>query len=71
MEQYLLDFLESVAQGQYGRTRIQQLHIMRFVDKASPQDIQELDELYWDWTSILATQEDWDMESLEKTVIGK
>lgn len=71
MDQYLLDFLESVTRGQYGKTGIQQLHIMRFVDRASPSDIEELDEMYWDWTSILATEEDWDMAELERIVIAK
>lgn len=71
MEQYLLDFLEKVAIGEYGKTRITQLHIMRFVDSSSPQAIEQLDELYWDWTSILATEEDWEMASLEKIIIGK
>ncbi len=71
MEQYLLDFLEQVATGTYGGTRIQQLSIMRFIDSASPQKIQELDDLYWDWTSILATPDDWNMAELEKIILEK
>lgn len=70
MEKYLMDFFDEVVAGKYGKTTITKLHVAQFVEKAAPQDVEQVDELYWEWTSILAEPEDIDMGELTKIVFA-
>lgn len=69
MEKYLIDFLERVVQGEYGATKIRTDHIIKFANSANKDRVESLDDLYWEWTSIISTDEDRDMAELEKIIL--
>lgn len=65
MEKYLLDFFDDIVAGKYGRTRITRAQVARFVDAAQPEDIDAVEDFYWEWTSVLCEPGDIEMPELE------
>lgn len=65
-----MDFFDDVVSGKYGRSKLNKVHVAQFVEKASPEDIGNVDELYWEWTSILSEPEDIDMDALTEIVFS-
>ena len=59
-------FLQDVAQGVFGDSKLTYTDIMQYSDKATKQDIKELEEFFWDWTSELTDEDDIDIEELEE-----
>lgn len=62
MEKYLMDFFDEVASGKYGRTKVTRSNIPVFLEKATKEELDMIDDLYFEWTSILTEPEDIDME---------
>ena len=63
-------FLQDVAQGVFGDSKLTYTDIMEYSDKATEQDIKELEEFFWDWTSALTVEEDIDIDALEEHIYG-
>ena len=61
MEKYLLDFFDEVVAGKYGRTSITKMHVAQFVEKADKTDLDQIEDFYWEWTSVLCEPEDIDI----------
>ena len=61
-------FLQDVAQGVFGDSKLTYTDIMEYSDKATEQDIKELEEFFWDWTSALTVEEDIDIDALEEHI---
>ena len=70
MEKYLLDFLDDVVAGKYGNPPITKSHVAQFVEKANKEETEMLDELYWDWTSVLCEPEDINLSELKTVVMS-
>lgn len=66
MEKYLMDFFDEIIAGKYGRTSINKAHVAQFVEKADRQDIDQIEDFYWEWTSVLCEPEDIDMNEFGK-----
>lgn len=67
MEKYLMDFFDDIIAGKYGRTSITKAHVAQFVEKASSDDLEQLEDFYWEWTSVLCEPEDIDINEFSKT----
>lgn len=61
-------FLQDVAQGVFGDSKLTYTDIMQYSDKATEQDIKELEDFFWDWTSELTDEDDIDIEELEEHI---
>jgi hypothetical protein len=70
MEKYILDFFDEVLDGKYGITKLTKSNIATFVEKADNDQIEQVEDLYWDWTSVLTEPEDIDIKELENIIIS-
>lgn len=64
----LNEFLQDVAQGVFGDSKLTYTDIMEYSDKATKQDIKELEDFFWNWTSELTDEDDIDIEELEEHI---
>lgn len=69
MEKYLLDFFDDVVAGKYGRTKITRNLVAQFVDKADRNELESVEDFYWEWTSVLCEPEDIEMSELESVFL--
>lgn len=65
MDKYILDFFDDVVAGKYGRTKITRLLVSQFVDKVTKEELDAIEDFYWEWTSELCEPEDIVMADLE------
>ena len=65
MEKYLMDFFDEVVSGKYGRTKITRLLVSQFLEKATNEEIDSVEDFYWEWTSVLVEPEDINIAELE------
>ncbi len=70
MEKYILDFFDEVIDGKYGITRLTKSNIAFFVEKAGVDEIEQVEDLYWDWTSVLTEPEDIEIGELEQIILA-
>lgn len=68
MEEILYKFLQDVSQGLYGDSSLSYNRIYRFFKLASTQDLEDLQEYYWDYTSSLANDDDLDPSEIEEFI---
>lgn len=68
MEEILYKFLQDVSQGVYGDSSLSYNHIYRFFKLASTQDLEDLQEYYWDYTSSLTNDDDLDPSEIEEFI---
>lgn len=60
-----MDFFDDIIAEKYGRTKITKLSIIQFVEKASKENINAIEDFYWEWTSVLCEPEDINMTEFE------
>jgi hypothetical protein len=68
MKDILYKFLHEVADGKFGESRLNNSRINAFFNKADEQDLNELEEFFWSWTSELGNDDDIDIEELEQHI---
>lgn len=61
-------FLQDVAQGVYGKSTLTYTEVGSFLQKATPGDLEEIKEFFWDWTSELTDEDDIDVSELETII---
>ncbi len=68
MKDILYKFLQDVSQGVYGDSSLSYNRIYRFFNLASTEDLKDLAEYYWDYTSRLTEEDDIDPAEIEEFV---
>lgn len=61
-------FLQDVAQGVFGDSKLTYGDITEYSNKATENDITHLEEFFWDWTSQLTDEDEIDVEELEQHI---
>lgn len=61
----LVQFLQDVAQGVYGDSKLTYSDVNKFVQLADPQDLKQVEEFFWDWNSELTDEDEIDISELE------
>ena len=61
-------FLQDVAQGIWGDSRLSYGDVIKYSKKATEQDIEQLEDFYWDWTSKLTEDDEIDIQELEQHI---
>lgn len=61
-------FLQDVAQGVWGNSKLTYTDIMEYSKKATEQDVAVLEDFFWDWTSQLTEEDEVDIEELEQHI---
>lgn len=67
---YLGSFLMDCAQGIWGDNKLTYNNIVEYSDKATPEDIKTLKEIFWEWNSKLSEDGDINMDDLEEHIYG-
>lgn len=70
MEKYILDFFDEVVAGKYGKTSLTKAHVAQFIEKANTDEMEQVEDLYWDWTSVLSEPEDINLDELRDIVFA-
>jgi len=60
-----MDFFDDIIAEKYGRTKITKLNVVQFVEKVSKENINAIEDFYWEWTSVLCEPEDINMAEFE------
>ena len=68
MKDTLQTFLKDVVKGVYGETNLTNDNIEKYSGKATEQDLNELEDFFWDWNSRLTDEDDIDIEELEQHI---
>ena len=68
MKDTLQTFLKDVVKGVYGNTNLTNDNIEEYSGKATEQDLNELEDFFWDWNSRLTDEDDIDIEELEQHI---
>ena len=68
MKDTLQTFLKDVVKGVYGETNLTNANIEEYSGKATEQDLNELEDFFWDWNSRLTDEDDIDIEELEQHI---
>ena len=68
MKDILYKFLQDVSQGVYGDSSLSYNRIYRFMNLASTEDLVDLQEYYWDYTSRLTEEDDIDPAEIEEFI---
>ena len=68
MKDTLQTFLKDVVKGVYGNTNLTNDNIEKYSGKATEQDLNELEDFFWDWNSHLTDEDDIDIEELEQHI---
>jgi hypothetical protein len=61
-------FLQDVAQGIWGDGKLTYTDIVEYSKKATEQDVEVLEEFFWDWNSKLTEEDEIDVEALEEHI---
>lgn len=61
-------FLQDVAQGIWGNSKLTYTDIIEYSKKATEQDVAVLEDFFWDWTSQLTEEDEVDIEELEEHI---
>jgi len=70
MEKYIMDFFDDVVAGKYGKSGLTKAQIASFVEKANTDELEMIEDIYWDWTSVLCEPEDIDINQLSGLIIA-
>jgi hypothetical protein len=68
MKEVLEKFLQDVAQGMFGNSKLTYKEISEFMQIADKNDLEQLKEFYWDWSSQLTDEGEVDIEELEEFI---
>lgn len=61
-------FLQDVAQGIWGDSKLTYTDIIEYSKKATEQDVAALEDFFWSWSSLLTEDEEVDINELEEHI---
>jgi hypothetical protein len=61
-------FLQDVAQGIWGETKLTYTDIINYFDKVNKNDMNVLEEIFWVWNSKLTDENEIDVQELENHI---
>ena len=70
MKETLISFLENVAKGMYGATKLTHDDVTNFWECAKQFEIEEITDYYWEWNSSLANNVTIEMKELEDFIFS-